>query len=189
MDARYWDVHVVRRDQVCLPNAKYNLIAGLLPGYAALIVFWGGILDYFGVMISIAAYLYGPITGLVFVYYLVVRNGKLDLRRATNGRVRTVAGLHLSLTAGFCASFCCLRCDQLHRASSALQLHHFKPPGIPPPATRSASRLLGSESRWMCSWRPQQPHCLIYPPNPNFEVNSVESTDHRDAHPQRRHRS
>ena len=164
MDARYWDVHVVRRDQVCLPNAKYNLIAGLLSGYAALIVFWGGILDYFGVMISIAGYLFGPIPGLVFVYYLVVRNGKLDLRRATNGRVRTVTGLRLSLTAGFCASFAVFdaisyiaRLPLFSRTTSSLLgfLHQW-------PA------LLSSEGRRVFPWRPQQPHCLVCPPDPNF---------------------
>jgi len=64
------------------PRAKYAWIVAILAGYAALIVLWGGILDYFGAMISIAAYLYGPIMGLLFVDYFWVRKRRIDLRSA-----------------------------------------------------------------------------------------------------------
>ena len=61
------------------PTVKYSIIVAILAAYAALIVIWGGIIDYFGAMISIAAYLYGPIMGLLFVDYFWVRKRKLDL--------------------------------------------------------------------------------------------------------------
>lgn len=64
------------------PKAKYSILVLLLAAYASVIVLWGGILDYFGAMISFAAYLYGPIMALIFVDYFVVRKRRLDLRSA-----------------------------------------------------------------------------------------------------------
>jgi NCS1 family nucleobase:cation symporter-1 len=64
------------------PKAGYAAIVMILAAYTAVIVLWGGILDYFGAMISIAAYLYGPIMGLIFADYFGVRQRKLDLRSA-----------------------------------------------------------------------------------------------------------
>ena len=64
------------------PNAKYPVVVGILAAYASLIVLWGQIIDYFGAMISLAAYVYGPIMGLLFADYFFVRGRKLDLRSA-----------------------------------------------------------------------------------------------------------
>jgi NCS1 family nucleobase:cation symporter-1 len=64
------------------PKARYPVIVGILAAYAALIVLWGQIIEYFGAMISIAAYLYGPLMGLLFVDYFWVRRRRIDLRSA-----------------------------------------------------------------------------------------------------------
>lgn len=64
------------------PRASYSWLVIGLGAYAAAIVLWGKILDYFGAMISIAAYLYGPIMGLLLVDYFFVRRRRIDLRSA-----------------------------------------------------------------------------------------------------------
>jgi NCS1 family nucleobase:cation symporter-1 len=64
------------------PRGLYSWLVIGLGAYAAAIVLWGKILDYFGAMISIAAYLYGPIMGLLLVDYFVVRRRRIDLRSA-----------------------------------------------------------------------------------------------------------
>lgn len=64
------------------PRGAYSWLVIGLGAYAAAIVLWGKILDYFGAMISIAAYLYGPIMGLLLVDYFVVRRRRIDLRSA-----------------------------------------------------------------------------------------------------------
>jgi len=64
------------------PKANYPLIVGILAAYAALIVLWGQIIDYFGAMISLAAYVYGPIMAMIFVDYFIVRRRRIDLRSA-----------------------------------------------------------------------------------------------------------
>ncbi|MGC6083957.1 cytosine permease [Enterobacter hormaechei] len=64
------------------PNASYRKVVIALGAYAALIVVWGKIIEFFGAMISVAAYVYGPVMALLFVDYFFVRNRKLDLRSA-----------------------------------------------------------------------------------------------------------
>jgi len=64
------------------PKANYRVIVGILAAYAALIVLWGQIIEYFGAMISLAAYVYGPIMAMIFVDYFIVRRCRIDLRSA-----------------------------------------------------------------------------------------------------------
>ncbi|MGC6083937.1 cytosine permease [Enterobacter hormaechei] len=64
------------------PNASYRKVVIALGAYVALIVFWGKIIEFFGAMISVAAYVYGPVMALLFVDYFFVRNRKFDLRSA-----------------------------------------------------------------------------------------------------------
>ncbi|ELJ2158947.1 cytosine permease [Salmonella enterica] len=64
------------------PNASYRKVVIALGVYAALIVVWGKIIEFFGAMISVAAYVYGPVMALLFIDYFFVRNRKLDLRSA-----------------------------------------------------------------------------------------------------------
>lgn len=64
------------------PRASFNLLVLVLGAYTALIVLWGEIITYFGAMISVAAYVYGPVMGLLFVDYFVIRKRRLNLRAA-----------------------------------------------------------------------------------------------------------
>lgn len=107
--AYLWSVVV----KSAFPRAAYSWVVIALGAYAAAIVLWGKILDYFGAMISIAAYLYGPIMGLILVDYFVVRRRRIDLRSAYelpgSDSYRYSDGYNwvgfACLAAGFVASF------------------------------------------------------------------------------------
>lgn len=43
-------------------------------------VIWGQLLDYIGAMITIAAFFYGPVMGIMFVDYFFIRKRKVSLR-------------------------------------------------------------------------------------------------------------
>lgn len=62
------------------PKANYNLLVLLLSTYAFIFVVWGKIIDYFGTMITLSALIYGPIMGVLFADYFVVRRKRIDLR-------------------------------------------------------------------------------------------------------------
>lgn len=64
------------------PGASFKAVVLVLGAYCALIVLWGEIITYFGAMISVAAYVYGPVMGLLFVDYFLVRKRRLNLRAA-----------------------------------------------------------------------------------------------------------
>jgi cytosine/uracil/thiamine/allantoin permease len=49
-----------------------------------LLVVWGQIITDFGAMISMSAYVYGPVMALWCVDVFIVRKGKLDFRSAYN---------------------------------------------------------------------------------------------------------
>lgn len=43
-------------------------------------IIWGQLLDYIGAMITIAAFFYGPVMGIMFVDYFFIRKRKVSLR-------------------------------------------------------------------------------------------------------------
>ena len=58
------------------PKVKFNIIAIVLGVYAGIMVIWGQLLDYIGAMITIAAFFYGPVMGIMFVDYFFIRKRK-----------------------------------------------------------------------------------------------------------------
>lgn len=62
------------------PKVKFNIIAIVLGVYAGIMVIWGQLLDYIGAMITIAAFFYGPVMGIMFVDYFFIRKRKVSLR-------------------------------------------------------------------------------------------------------------
>ena len=50
--------------------------------YVSSLTIWGGVDEYFGSFISLAAYLQGPIIGMIVVDFFLLRKQKLSLRSA-----------------------------------------------------------------------------------------------------------
>ncbi|MEB3072663.1 cytosine permease [Parvimonas sp. C2] len=50
--------------------------------YVSGLTIWGGVEEYFGSFISLAAYIQGPIIGMIVVDYLIVRKRMLSLKSA-----------------------------------------------------------------------------------------------------------
>lgn len=65
-----------------LPKVSYKLLVIIAMIYVSALTIWGGVNDHFGVFISLAAYLQGPIIGMTFVDYLFVRKRKISLKSA-----------------------------------------------------------------------------------------------------------
>lgn len=68
--------------KTAFPRAPYPILIGAIAAYTLLVVGWGAILEYFGAFISLGAYLYGPLMGIVFVDFFFLRKKRLDLRSA-----------------------------------------------------------------------------------------------------------
>lgn len=64
------------------PKVKFSTIVWVLAAYAGIMVIWGQLLDYIGAMITIAAFFYGPVFGILFVDYFFIRKRKISLRAA-----------------------------------------------------------------------------------------------------------
>jgi len=65
-----------------MPKASYKLMVWIAMIYVSLLTIWGGVEEYFGSFISLAAYIQGPIIGMIVVDYFILRKRKLDLRSA-----------------------------------------------------------------------------------------------------------
>ncbi|ERK56238.1 permease, cytosine/purine, uracil, thiamine, allantoin family [Gemella bergeri ATCC 700627] len=67
-----------------LPKVSYKLLVILAMIYVSILTIWGGVEEYFGAFISLAAYIQGPIIGMILVDYLILRRRKLSLKSAYN---------------------------------------------------------------------------------------------------------
>lgn len=65
-----------------LPNVSYKLLVLISMVYVSVLTVWGWVMDHFASFISLAAYLQGPIIGMIVVDYLIVRKRKLSLKSA-----------------------------------------------------------------------------------------------------------
>lgn len=62
------------------PKLSFNTLCIGLAIYASIFTIWGGLLDHLGTMITVAAYAYGPVMGVLFTDYFFVRKRKVSLR-------------------------------------------------------------------------------------------------------------
>ena len=65
-----------------MPKMSYKLMVWIAMIYVSALTIWGGVEEYFGSFISLAAYIQGPIIGMIVVDYFLLRKRKLDLRSA-----------------------------------------------------------------------------------------------------------
>ena len=65
-----------------LPKVSYKLLVLIAMVYVSLLTIWGGVEKYFGSFISLAAYIQGPIIGMILVDYFILRQRKLSLKSA-----------------------------------------------------------------------------------------------------------
>ena len=65
-----------------MPKVSYKLMVWIAMVYVSALTIWGGVEEYFGSFISLAAYIQGPIIGMIVVDYFLLRKRKLALRSA-----------------------------------------------------------------------------------------------------------
>lgn len=65
-----------------MPKVSYKLMVIIAMVYVSALTIWGGVEAHFGAFISLAAYIQGPIIGMIVADYLVVRKRKLSLKSA-----------------------------------------------------------------------------------------------------------
>lgn len=65
-----------------MPKVSYKLMVWVAMVYVSALTIWGGVEEYFGSFISLAAYIQGPIIGMIVVDYFLLRKRKFDLRSA-----------------------------------------------------------------------------------------------------------
>lgn len=65
-----------------MPKVSYKLMVWIAFVYVSILTVWGWPMEHFGSFISCAAYLQGPIIGMVVVDYLIVKKRKLSLKSA-----------------------------------------------------------------------------------------------------------
>lgn len=65
-----------------LPNISYRLLVIIAGVYVSILTVWGWVMDHFASFISLAAYLQGPIIGMVVIDYLVIKRRKISLKSA-----------------------------------------------------------------------------------------------------------
>ena len=65
-----------------MPKISYKLMVWIAFVYVSSLTVWGGVDEYFGSFISLAAYLQGPIIGMIVVDFFLLRKQKLSLRSA-----------------------------------------------------------------------------------------------------------
>ena len=63
-----------------LPQVKYRTLVIIAMFYVSALTIWGWVMDNFGSFISCAAYIQGPIIGMVVVDYLIVKQRKISLK-------------------------------------------------------------------------------------------------------------
>ena len=67
-----------------LPKVSYKFLVIIAMIYVSVLTVWGGVEKYFGAFISLAAYVQGPIIGMILVDYFIIRKRKLSLKSAYN---------------------------------------------------------------------------------------------------------
>jgi len=65
-----------------MPKMSYRLMVILAMFYVSALTVWGWVMDNFGSFISLAAYIQGPIIGMIVVDYLVVKRRRISLKAA-----------------------------------------------------------------------------------------------------------
>lgn len=93
-------------------RVRYGCLVGVLGLYVGALCLWGGILEYFGAFLTLGACVYGPLAGLLFTDFFLVRKGRLAFRSAYGVKgheaYRYTGGFQLvgflCLAAGMCAS-------------------------------------------------------------------------------------
>lgn len=65
-----------------MPKLSYKLMVWIAFFYVSALTIWGGVEEYFGSFISLAAYIQGPIIGMIVVDFFLLRKQKLALRSA-----------------------------------------------------------------------------------------------------------
>lgn len=63
-----------------LPKISYKLLVWIACVYVSLLTIWGWVMDNFGSFVSLAAYIQGPIIGMIVVDYLIVKKRKVSLK-------------------------------------------------------------------------------------------------------------
>lgn len=63
-----------------LPKVSYKLLVIISMFYVSALTIWGWVMDNFGAFISMAAYIQGPIIGMIVVDYLIVKKRKISLK-------------------------------------------------------------------------------------------------------------
>ena len=63
-----------------LPQIKYKTLVIISMFYVSFLTLWGWVMDNFGKFISCAAYIQGPIIGIIVVDYLIVKKRKISFR-------------------------------------------------------------------------------------------------------------
>ena len=59
-----------------MPKVSYKLMVWIAMVYVSLLTIWGGVDEYFGSFISLAAYIQGPIIGMIVVDYFILKKTK-----------------------------------------------------------------------------------------------------------------
>lgn len=67
-----------------LPKIKYRTLVVISMFYVSALTIWGWVMDHFGSFISCAAYIQGPIIGMVVVDYLIVKKRKISFKSLYN---------------------------------------------------------------------------------------------------------
>ncbi len=67
-----------------LPKISYKVLVIISMFYVSVLTVWGWVMDNFGSFISLAAYIQGPIIGMVAVDYFIVKKRKISLKSLYN---------------------------------------------------------------------------------------------------------
>ena len=59
-----------------LPGIRYKVLVIIAMFYVSILTIWGWVMENFGKFISMAAYIQGPIIGMIVVDYLIVKRGR-----------------------------------------------------------------------------------------------------------------
>ena len=63
-----------------LPGIRYKVLVIIAMFYVSILTIWGWVMENFGKFISMAAYIQGPIIGMIVVDYLIVKKRKISLK-------------------------------------------------------------------------------------------------------------
>ena len=65
-----------------MPTVSYRVMAIVAMIYVSVLAVWGGVEEHFGAFISLAAYIQGPIIGIIVVDFLFLRKKTFSLKKA-----------------------------------------------------------------------------------------------------------